>query len=429
MRCFHRSWVSFCALLATLCLSYPTLADDSFFGDAPIGGGGGDSFGGGEGGFGGGMNDDPFGPPPSQKGKKGGAAFGDDSFAGPAGGGKGGDPFGGGDSFGGGEGGFGGGVNDDPFSSPTSRRKGGGHSIGAEDPFGSGGLSQNMQGPNSRFSKKTNGLGQNQALSAQLPPEVVTDLKHKMNLTDVTLPWDKQGLSGKLTCVEQPGHLVNPSDDDRDQQRTNDNKLFFEIAQVGKQPGQELADLQNGLMVLRAEGVDVIFSLAHPRTDRNPQLIQFLWDRMGDRGPCITEMDGISLATRAGKLPTLKQLDVLSSSIEQHMRSGRHVVIMSGEGRERVGMVIAAVYMRAFKQHKAEFVKETINGELSESIHTQEQMTLLKNFAKFLQKKSSPNDDSDTDTNDDDDNKEKPTKKEDTLTDDEIDAAANGGSD
>jgi len=182
--------------------------------------------------------------------------------------------------------------------------------------------------------------------------------------------WKK--FSGHLSTSAQPG---------RGKEAFQDAEILNLV--ITKRDLSLVEDIISNLQFLDDNGVEIIYSLAHAETDRNPKLIQYLWQSEFNK-EYITNINGVELAIKDFHAPTLEQLDIISDDIIYNLNNGKNILVHCAAGRGRTGTIIAATYMKAFNEFDSEKVINYTRNYIAGAVETKEQVEILELFSKEI---------------------------------------------
>ena len=182
--------------------------------------------------------------------------------------------------------------------------------------------------------------------------------------------WQK--IPGKLSGCSQPGHGKKPG---------NEQEILDSFLKKNATDLSQVEDIMLDLKFLYEQGINRIYSLAHVKTDRNPELIKYLWENNFHAGEYVTHINNVDIGILDFHAPSQEQLNAITDDAIEHLNKGDNILVHCAFGRGRTGVIITAIYMKLFQIHNAQESIEYIRNYIPGAVEKPIQVEALEIFA------------------------------------------------
>lgn len=134
---------------------------------------------------------------------------------------------------------------------------------------------------------------------------------------------------------------------------------------------------------LNEEKIDVIYSLASAKYDRDPLLLKWIWENKFNK-TLITTINNISLEIADFDAASIEQLTVISEDAISRIKNGEKILITCGAGIGRTGTILAAIFMEFTGIYDTNLAISYIRKIYSlNAVEGEVQYNALNKFAEF----------------------------------------------
>ena len=193
-----------------------------------------------------------------------------------------------------------------------------------------------------------------------------------------------RSFKGSIAGASQPGYYWIVSVPDQ---------IVLENLKRGMNPKEAGVDpwMREEFNALNEEKIDVIYSLASAKYDRDPLLLKWIWRNKFNK-TLITTIDNVSLEVADFEAASIEQLEVITKDAIVRIKNGEKILITCGAGIGRTGTVLAAIFMKLTNIYDADLTVSYIRRIYSSrAVEGEVQYNALEKFAEFNKSKATNN--------------------------------------